>query len=262
VLSRFAGFSRLSHSWKPRYTERAWPAFSAIALICFSSRLVNAIRSIEDFTLVSTGSFPGLSRQQAAYYLIGLRVLDAELRDHARTSQRDSAAYADDEIRLAVQRAVALETSRGWRIAKEKASHKIDVVVALAQAALGAVQQGQVHQQFEYTSAASRHGWAYSSAGGVSVRATPAMGAMGARMRRRAQPGCGGAGGRAIRAIATNGSAAALPTAAEIRAAPTGHHNLIPLAIPKWTKPHRIRPLLATATFLEGVDQVIMVVSM
>lgn len=38
-----------------------------------------------------------------------------------------------------MSRAVALETSRGWRIAKEKQSHKIDVVVALAQAALGAV---------------------------------------------------------------------------------------------------------------------------
>jgi phage terminase large subunit-like protein len=48
-------------------------------------------------------------------------------------------AYADDDIRLAISRAVAIETSRGWRISKEKQSHKIDVVVALAQAALGAV---------------------------------------------------------------------------------------------------------------------------
>ena len=38
---------------------------------------------------------------------------------------------------------MALETSRGWRIAKEKTTHKIDVVVALAMAALGAVQGGQ-----------------------------------------------------------------------------------------------------------------------
>ena len=44
-------------------------------------------------------------------------------------------------MRLAVSRCVALETTRGWRIAKEKTSHKIDVIVALAQAALGAVQQ-------------------------------------------------------------------------------------------------------------------------
>ena len=48
--------------------------------------------------------------------------------------------YRDDALRLAVQRSVALETSRGWRIAKEKQSHKIDVVVALAQAALGAME--------------------------------------------------------------------------------------------------------------------------
>jgi hypothetical protein len=53
---------------------------------------------------------------------------------------RNLIAYADADIRLAVNRAVAKETPRGWRIAKEKQSHKIDVVVALAQAALGAVQ--------------------------------------------------------------------------------------------------------------------------
>ncbi len=52
-------------------------------------------------------------------------------------------AYADADIRLAISRCVALETSRGWRIAKEKVSHKIDVVVALAMAALGAVRGGQ-----------------------------------------------------------------------------------------------------------------------
>jgi len=33
-----------------------------------------------------------------------------------------------------------MDSARGWRLAKEKASHKIDVIVALAMAALGAVQ--------------------------------------------------------------------------------------------------------------------------
>jgi hypothetical protein len=47
--------------------------------------------------------------------------------------------YPDAELRLAVSRAVAVETTRGWRIAKEKTSHKIDVVVALGMAALGAL---------------------------------------------------------------------------------------------------------------------------
>ena len=54
------------------------------------------------------------------------------------------AVYADDDIRLAVQRAIAVEGSRGWKIAKEKTSHKIDIVVALAQAALAAVQKGEL----------------------------------------------------------------------------------------------------------------------
>jgi hypothetical protein len=38
-----------------------------------------------------------------------------------------------------------VDTPRGRRIAKDKASHKIDVAVALAQAALGAVRGGQAH---------------------------------------------------------------------------------------------------------------------
>jgi len=51
--------------------------------------------------------------------------------------------YRDKELRLAVQRCIAVENPRGWRIAKEKSSHKIDVVVALAMASLWATRQGQ-----------------------------------------------------------------------------------------------------------------------
>jgi hypothetical protein len=54
--------------------------------------------------------------------------------------------YRDADIRLAVQRSVAVESTRGWRIAKDKTSHKIDVVVALGMAALGAVKWGQREQ--------------------------------------------------------------------------------------------------------------------
>ncbi len=55
---------------------------------------------------------------------------------------RNLIVYPDPDLRLAISRAVALESARGWRIAKDKASSKIDVVVALAQAALGAVRAG------------------------------------------------------------------------------------------------------------------------
>jgi phage terminase large subunit-like protein len=54
---------------------------------------------------------------------------------------RNLVLYPDAEMRLAAQRAVAVETPRGWKISKASQSHKIDVVVALAQAALGAVEQ-------------------------------------------------------------------------------------------------------------------------
>ena len=52
-------------------------------------------------------------------------------------------AYPDPEIRLAISRAIAVETTRGWRIDKSKQSHKIDVVVSMAMAALAAVQKGE-----------------------------------------------------------------------------------------------------------------------
>jgi hypothetical protein len=61
------------------------------------------------------------------------------------------AVYADEAMRLAVQRCVAIETSRGWRIAKDKVSHKIDIIVALAQAALGAVQAAAQGPAMEIT---------------------------------------------------------------------------------------------------------------
>jgi len=51
--------------------------------------------------------------------------------------------YDDPDIKLALQRSVAKEGSRGWKITKSVASHRIDVVVALAQAALAAVQAGE-----------------------------------------------------------------------------------------------------------------------
>ena len=48
-------------------------------------------------------------------------------------------AYHDAAMRLSVSRAVAIESPRGWRITKEKQSHKIDVVVALAMACHAAI---------------------------------------------------------------------------------------------------------------------------
>jgi phage terminase large subunit-like protein len=75
-------------------------------------------------------------------------------------------AYPDAEMRLAAGRAVALETSRGWRIAKEKQSHKIDSIVALAQAALGAVKQGQDYATTEVTPVPRREHRFFRETGG------------------------------------------------------------------------------------------------
>jgi len=44
-------------------------------------------------------------------------------------------AYPHEHLREHVLNGVVVETPRGWRIAKEKARHKIDLLVALAMAA-------------------------------------------------------------------------------------------------------------------------------
>jgi phage terminase large subunit-like protein len=49
--------------------------------------------------------------------------------------------YPDADLRLAISRSVAVETGRGWRIAKEKQAHKIDVVIALSMAAHAAMKR-------------------------------------------------------------------------------------------------------------------------
>jgi hypothetical protein len=70
---------------------------------------------------------------------------------------RNLVVYPDVDMRLAVRHSVAVETPRGWRISKEKQSHKIDVVVALAMAARATVQGGIAHPPLHVTDAALRN---------------------------------------------------------------------------------------------------------
>jgi phage terminase large subunit-like protein len=55
---------------------------------------------------------------------------------------RNLILYPDRELREHALNAVAVESGRGWRIAKEKAARKIDGVVALSFACLDAVERG------------------------------------------------------------------------------------------------------------------------
>jgi hypothetical protein len=47
--------------------------------------------------------------------------------------------YPSDELRQQALSTVAIENPRGWRIAKEKASRKIDAIVVLAMACCAAM---------------------------------------------------------------------------------------------------------------------------
>jgi hypothetical protein len=50
--------------------------------------------------------------------------------------------YPDDFIWTCASHTIALQSSRGWRIIKEKTSYKIDCIVALPMASLVAVENG------------------------------------------------------------------------------------------------------------------------
>jgi phage terminase large subunit-like protein len=55
---------------------------------------------------------------------------------------RNLVLYPDGFMRTCASHAIAVQSSRGWRIAKEKSSYKIDVIVALAMASLAATEHG------------------------------------------------------------------------------------------------------------------------
>jgi phage terminase large subunit-like protein len=57
---------------------------------------------------------------------------------------RNIRLYADPEMRSQALSTVAIENPRGFRIAKEKASKKIDSIVALAMACVAAIERGKV----------------------------------------------------------------------------------------------------------------------
>ena len=56
-------------------------------------------------------------------------------------NERRLRMYPSPELRQAVTKAVALESSRGWRIAKSKQSERIDCIVSLAMAVTGMLQR-------------------------------------------------------------------------------------------------------------------------
>lgn len=51
--------------------------------------------------------------------------------------------YPAEDLRTHAMNTVAIESSRGWRIAKEKARSKIDAIVALSMACVAAIQHGK-----------------------------------------------------------------------------------------------------------------------
>jgi hypothetical protein len=103
--------------WVKRYNVQL-VRFDPFQMVASSQRLARSLVPMEEYPQ----TVPNLTdSSQNLYDLI---------------KGRNIITYPDEEIRLAVSRAVAIEGQRGWRIGKSQQSHKIDVVVALAMSAL------------------------------------------------------------------------------------------------------------------------------
>jgi phage terminase large subunit-like protein len=61
--------------------------------------------------------------------------------------------YPDAAMRLAASRAVAIETPRGWRIGKDKQTHKVDLIIALGMASHAAVAGAAENAPLDYARA-------------------------------------------------------------------------------------------------------------
>lgn len=75
---------------------------------------------------------------------------------------RNLLIYPDAELRQQALNTVAVESTRGWRIAKDKSSKKIDAIVALAMACLAAVETGQTSHRMQVIQLAGFGGFSQS----------------------------------------------------------------------------------------------------
>ena len=119
--------------WHKRYRLRK-VLFDPFQMVSVAQRLAKANIPVEEYPQ----SVPNLTAATS-------NLLDL-------IQERRLALYPDAAMRLAISRAIIVESSRGWRLDKLKQQHKIDVVVALSMAALAAIKgQSEVflrHQQF------------------------------------------------------------------------------------------------------------------
>jgi phage terminase large subunit-like protein len=136
VCSRPARTTRLTSrrlwrllDWRKRYLVRKI-LYDPFQLVAVAQRLAKAHIQIEEYPQ----TVPNLTAAtQNLFDLIQARTL---------------VLYPDAQMRLAVSRAIIVESSRGWRLDKLKQQHKIDIVVALSMAAFAAV-RGQSEPSYD-----------------------------------------------------------------------------------------------------------------
>jgi phage terminase large subunit-like protein len=102
--------------WRRRFVLRQ-VLFDPFQMAAVSQRLAKAHVPIEEYPQ----SVPNLTAATSNLFDL--------------IQSRSIALYSDAAMRLAVSRAIIVESSRGWRLDRLKQQHKIDVVVALSRRA-------------------------------------------------------------------------------------------------------------------------------
>ena len=129
-------WSRRSLDWSKQFSLRK-VYFDPYQLVAVAQRLAKAHIKVEEYPQ----TLPNLTAATQCLF--------------DTIQSRSLALYPDAAMRLAVSRAVIVESSRGWRLDKLKQQHKIDVIVALGMACLAAVKgQDEPHYDLDLLSRA------------------------------------------------------------------------------------------------------------
>jgi phage terminase large subunit-like protein len=125
--------------WHKRFALRkVW--FDPYQLVAVAQRLTKAHINIEEYPQ----TIPNLTAATSCLFDL--------------VQNRSLILYPDNAMRLAISRAIIVESSRGWRLDKMKQSHKIDIIVALSMACLAAV-RGQEEPFYDPWSAEWDAAW-------------------------------------------------------------------------------------------------------
>jgi hypothetical protein len=134
--------------WDPCIVRTPLPAFTGPVqqIICDPYQLHRTITTLKNASI----PIKEFHQTQANCTLMGQTLFDL-------LNGRNLVMYPADDLRSQALSTIAVENPRGWRIAKEKASKKINAIVGLAMACCAAIERGKTTGLFVDVDAGIKH---------------------------------------------------------------------------------------------------------